>query len=372
MQRLIGLIGIVLCVALSNFAMAAAVTTFTVVSPVDKETTGIGRSIRVEFDGDQPLACRDITLLLNNQPGLSTDCTMAGRQAFLVLSRTEANRSAWAGLIGGLGPQLKQYPIAMSVGNTMLKPAGTASETVSFERFQTRGWVIGAILAGAVVLIILGVVGRTSSMFRDTGIPQMAVTERSFSLGRCQMALWFFLTLSAFLFIFAITGDTDSLNSESFLLMGISATTALGSIAIDQSKNEAEGIRQAIIKIGLATRAQVIAAQEAEAHNGEGAKELMEKYRTITAPLRTGGFLVDLVTDINGATIYRWQIVVWTMVLAVIYFYKTVQNLETPVFGNSLLTLMGISSGVYLGFKIPESQVAPKDSVPTQTAEQPA
>jgi len=184
------------------------------------------------------------------------------------------------------------------------------------------------------------------------------------------MALWFFLTLSAFLFIFAITGDTNSLNSESFLLMGISATTALGSIAIDQSKNEAEGIRQAVIKIGLATRAQVIAAQEAEAHNDEGAKELMDKYRTITAPLRTQGFLVDLVTDVNGATIYRWQIVVWTLVLAVIYFYKTVLNLETPVFGNSLLTLMGISSGVYLGFKIPESQVAPKAPTAAQPAEQ--
>src|SRR5207248_11220708 len=60
-----------------------------------------------------------------------------------------------------------------------------------------------------------------------------------FSLGRCQMAFWFFLVISAFYFLWLITGrgDTDTINSTVLILIGISAGTALGSAIV--SKNEA-------------------------------------------------------------------------------------------------------------------------------------
>ena len=46
---------------------------------------------------------------------------------------------------------------------------------------------------------------------------------------------------------------------------------------------------------------------------------------------------------------------VWTLALGVIFIVKVARNLEMPDFDTSVLGLMGISSGTYLGMKIPET-----------------
>jgi hypothetical protein len=47
---------------------------------------------------------------------------------------------------------------------------------------------------------------------------------------------------------------------------------------------------------------------------------------------------------------------VWTLVLGVIFCVSVYNSLEMPEFSATLLGLMGISSGTYLGFKVPEKQ----------------
>ena len=64
----------------------------------------------------------------------------------------------------------------------------------------------------------------------------------------------------------------------------------------------------------------------------------------------------DLVNDVNGPTIHRWQILIWTLVFGGIYAYSVYANLVTPNFSDNLLALMGISGATYIGFKIPEKQ----------------
>lgn len=54
---------------------------------------------------------------------------------------------------------------------------------------------------------------------------------------------------------------------------------------------------------------------------------------------------------------HRLQIVIWTLVLAVVFVVSVAVSLEMPTFDAKLLALMGISSGTYLGFKFPEQQV---------------
>jgi hypothetical protein len=44
----------------------------------------------------------------------------------------------------------------------------------------------------------------------------------------------------------------------------------------------------------------------------------------------------------------------WTLILGVIFVGSVYHNLEMPQFSATLLGLMGISSGTYLGFKVPE------------------
>ena len=85
--------------------------------------------------------------------------------------------------------------------------------------------------------------------------------------------------------------------------------------------------------------------------------DLCNRYTATIYPLKTKGFLADLVTDVSGPTVARWQILIWTLVLGGIYVGKAYANLKLPEFGPTLLALMGISSGIYLGFKVPENHL---------------
>ena len=69
---------------------------------------------------------------------------------------------------------------------------------------------------------------------------------------------------------------------------------------------------------------------------------------------KTQGFLLDLLSDNTGVSLHRFQMVVWTIVLGAMFAIGVWQTYRMPQFDPSLLALMGISSGTYLGFKIPE------------------
>ena len=54
--------------------------------------------------------------------------------------------------------------------------------------------------------------------------------------------------------------------------------------------------------------------------------------------------------------LHRLQMLVWTVILGIVFVLKVLSNLAMPEFDATLLALMGISSGTYLGFKFPEQQ----------------
>ena len=54
------------------------------------------------------------------------------------------------------------------------------------------------------------------------------------------------------------------------------------------------------------------------------------------------------------------QNLLWTLVLSAVFVRSVLTRLAMPEFDDTLLALMGISSGAYLGFKLPEkTAVAP-------------
>ena len=84
-----------------------------------------------------------------------------------------------------------------------------------------------------------------------------------------------------------------------------------------------------------------------------------EQYDTVTKELaadepRSNGFLTDILSDEDGVSLHRFQIVVWTLILGVLFVFRLWEQVRMPEFEPSLLALMGISAGTYLGFKIPE------------------
>jgi hypothetical protein len=66
------------------------------------------------------------------------------------------------------------------------------------------------------------------------------------------------------------------------------------------------------------------------------------------------GFFEDILTDNVGISFHRFQMFVWTAVLALIFISSVYRQLAMPEFSETLLALMGISSGTYMGFMIAE------------------
>jgi len=244
------------------------------------------------------------------------------------LARTPASREAWTDLLSN--PGFKPKVMSFSVGPEDKQQYPTCVK-VSLVVIQVK-WFLLAIALFVILLYITFRLASATALLRDPGISQGYIPglsilwrrERAnttlgpFSLARTQMAFWFFMVISAFVLIWMITGDTDTITEGVLVLIGISAGTALGATAIDSSKR--------------ATTKQPLP--------GEGSR----------------GFLNDVLGDGSGLSFHRFQIFVWTMVLGFVFCKNVLGHLAMPEFGTNLLTLMGISSGTYLGLKLPEQQ----------------
>lgn len=139
-----------------------------------------------------------------------------------------------------------------------------------------------------------------------------------YSLARTQLALWTFIVVFSYCYIWIMTGEQAVLTGSTLILLSIS--------------------------IGTAASAKMI----------EASQEGMVKIQNNTSD----GFLQDILSDEKGVNIHRFQMLIWTIVLSIIFVNSVFQNLAMPQFDDSLLTLMGISNGTYLGLKIPENKTA--------------
>jgi hypothetical protein len=56
----------------------------------------------------------------------------------------------------------------------------------------------------------------------------------------------------------------------------------------------------------------------------------------------------------TGISFHRFQMAIWTLALVLVFVRAVWTDILMPDFDATLLGLMGISSGTYLGFKFPE------------------
>jgi hypothetical protein len=87
--------------------------------------------------------------------------------------------------------------------------------------------------------------------------------------------------------------------------------------------------------------------------------QVNQQIQALTRPASAGiseGFLRDLLSDASGYSFHRFQIFAWTIILGVIFVSSVWNGLTMPEFSATLLGLMGISSGTYIGFKFPEQR----------------
>jgi hypothetical protein len=224
-----------------------------------------------------------------------------------VLDRNQKNKEIWRQyLYNPLFDPDATMRISVGVrGARPLPRADGANMTLRLTKLYVDvwTWICLALLLG--VAIALVVYARNSDMLRNG--PRVDGVRQAYSLARVQMAWWFFLLVLGYVFIWLVTGARNSISPSLLGLMGISAATALAAVAV-----------------------------------------------TTPRPLATAGLWHDLVSDDRGnVALDRFQVVVWTLVLGGIFLNSVFWDLTMPELSATMLALMGISSGTYIGFKLP-------------------
>jgi hypothetical protein len=155
--------------------------------------------------------------------------------------------------------------------------------------------------------------------------------------------------------------------------LGISATTGLAAVSLDHSRrSEAEEEHAKLETERKALGARVVEIRLRESLGalklGTGLEEELQskearlaeveaalsKPSPLLSPAASEGFFADILRDGNGVSFHRFQMVVWTVVLGMVFIRAVYKDFSMPEFDPALLALMGVYSGTYVGFKFPE------------------
>jgi hypothetical protein len=218
-------------------------------------------------------------------------------------------------------------PVSVSVG----KIGGTAVETLVkssdfYLSYVGKYFVHISLLSVLIFVACFYILMRKSNMLRGgtDGTP--------YSLAQTQLAFWTLIVSISYLYIYATTQNIPDIPEKVLWLLGISITTTGGAKIIDNNK---------------------VAGQF--------------KYPA------SKGFWVDIFSDNFGINIHRFQMVLWTLIMGLLFVISVIQDQKMIEFSEQLLLLMGISSGAYLGLKIPENnKPALKENTANPTAASPA
>jgi hypothetical protein len=271
-----------------------------------------------------------------------------GQQLTMQLQRipTQArNRAAWDTLFGQQHDGYRmELPLAVQIGSGL--PV-VLKDRIVFN-VVTDGEALLAIVAGLAVFIAAFVL-----MVRSPGALRDSHGGR-YSLGRSQMAFWGLLVLVSFCAVWALTHTVEYLPVQTLMLMGISGATGIAAVMIGSGKDTPA---QRLAKLDV-ERDPLLASQAAGPLAPADALRLAEldrqRQRLLDFTTRPPRFWRDICDDGEGVSFHRIQVVLWTLALGVVFVWTVAKQLSMPEFPETLLLLMGISSGTYLGFKFPE------------------
>lgn len=286
--------------------------------------------------GDQN-ACGDLILFLAEVPIPGTEpeaCDPYSGEVRFDLDRTSDSDRAWHVLLAEPVSFTKKVSVSLGAKGRLAFP--TDVDDFELEIVPAAEFVI-FLLGLLVTTLIAGYLAKATPILRDR-VPGLPAEKAPYSLARFQLAFWSFLVIAAYVFIWLITEELDTITGSVLALLGIGSATALGASIIDQGKTG------------------VVAVSNPA--NPASPDNLIVPV-TPAAPIPSKGFLQDVLSDNQGISLYRFQLFAWTLVLGVIFCASVYNGLAMPQFSTTLLGLMGISSGTYLGFKVPEPSTVP-------------
>lgn len=309
-----------------------------------------------------------LTLFLDGRPLTGVRAIappQGGDTVYFDLVRTEENKAVWNVLMRrpGFAPRKIEVSVGPEGGPRFQSSAVLALEIIREAwLFWTAVGVFLVLLAGFVWIT------RSSDILREPGPQPQGVrpdgkpNRKCYSLARFQMAFWFFVVVGSYFFIWLITWDRDTLTPTVLTLIGISAATGLGALVVDGGKRKSASEELSALRVEVARLTAAAAAEPAgpeKAALQAKATETAERITTLECTLKTTpsrNFIHDVLGDLEGVSFHRFQIFVWTLVLGIIFVISVYADMAMPEFSATMLGLMGISSGTYLGFKIPEQR----------------
>ena len=310
------------------------------------------------------------------------------------LLRKPENRASWTAVFGRRRPgEFSNRNVYVTVQQEGVRVLG---QTQANLRVINWSWFWWFIILAPLFIIFCWFLCYKSDMIRVPGAqpqgldPNGNPNRKAYSLARAQMAFWFFVVIISYVFIWMVTGYLSNLPVSVLTLIGISTATGLSSAVVDSSRitdqqntlrtfqEKRKGLEAEVqqIQSEITALRATLAANPPTADMGKLQNDLVTnqgalpgkqteidqtdaEIARITAtlqPLISNNFISDILSDDDGVSFHRLQIFGWTMVLILIFVVSVYDVLAMPDFDTTLLALMGISGGTYVGFKLPTQQ----------------
>ena len=315
------------------------------------------------------LAPKDLRLYLAGQRLSESSPTLASlRKEYLDfhLEIQPKDRDAWVQILYD-ARQAPDHKIPLSIGLKDTVRVVDSDVDIALLVYPHYTPFIAALLV--LLLTAMLVLSIRTDLLRDGTNAPPRPARLPYNLGRVQMAFWFYLVVTAYLYVWLVTGEYNTLSNSVLALIGISAGTGLAAVFLDKQKVQeilTERTRLETQATALTARINELAAA-APVPGSQLDQELQEKKNSLIEaqaqlahaapplpPAISKGFIHDILSSGEGVGFHRFQMAAWTLVLGIIFVRSVYRELTMPEFDTSLLGLMGLSSGTYIGFKFPE------------------
>jgi hypothetical protein len=224
------------------------------------------------------------------------------------------------------------YPYRATLRLTRTGGAGTpeAVELDAAIPSVAWAWIWGLAVVALGLLGFQVVVGREQRARGDTArrsASPLALTTTpvgGYSLSKAQILLWSCVTAFGLVYVYFLTLEFLAITTQVLLLLGIGGSTA---IATQISNDDASVARQMALA-GMVPRAPRLA---------------------------------DLVWSGGRPDIFKFQMLIFTLLTAGIVFSELVRQYTFPAIPENLVALMGVSSAVYVSNKVVTQKQNEKD-----------
>jgi hypothetical protein len=223
-----------------------------------------------------------------------------------------------------------------------------------FKRIE-YGRAFGWILVAAFVLFFALLIIKWKAFITDNvaGLSKGDPKNTCYSFSKTQLAFWTFIILSSFIYIWAITGDLNSINTTGLILLGITSATITASNLI--SKN-AETQALAVDESAPVQNNVGSDDKSTTENSGTPTSKKVDKLVKFRTHKPGDTFLTEILSDEDGISIHRLQALVFNLVFGIAFIISVLWNYTMPEFSETQLILLGLSSGTYAFNKINENK----------------